>query len=117
MWNRGRLKVYLDEFRAWGGLILAALSVVVFLGTLGSAQAAPLPRSFVEIFLESRPGQALATRMLEPRAAWNSMRPWNAPLPRPKPIWLRYARALGKMPSSRRLNRSLPPIANSCSKR
>lgn len=59
MWNLGRFKIYLDEVRAWGGLILAALSVVVFLGSLGSAQAAPLPRAFVELLVESRPGRTL----------------------------------------------------------
>ena len=66
MSKRSQIRIFWNEFRAWGGLILAALSVVVFLSSLGSAQAAPLPRAFLEIFAESRSGIELLERIGAP---------------------------------------------------
>jgi hypothetical protein len=63
VWSRGKLRERAEELRAWGGLILAALSAMVFLGTLSTAQAGTLPRAFLEAFLESRPGIELMERV------------------------------------------------------
>lgn len=59
MGTKQKLRERVEELRAWSGLIWAALSMVVFLGALSTANAGPIPRVFLEIFLESRGGTAL----------------------------------------------------------